>query len=82
MYPKGKLKSVPADYLLFTGIFSPDAARMTAFEYRRQWTLEHGRITIPRLEYMTLNRRVGVFFSAEDITSGLLGTNAGSICSG
>ena len=77
--PDGRIKTVPSDYMLYTGAFSADATAINEVEYRRGWTLEHGRVTIPRLEYMTLNHRVAIFFSAEDITSGLLGTNGWGI---
>ncbi len=75
LFPDASLKAVPDDYLLYTGAFSPDAAHITEVEYRKNWILSHGAQSKPRLQYMTVEGRVGVLFSEEDITHGLLGLN-------
>ena len=79
LFPQGKLKTVPANYLLYNGGISPDATRIDSVEYRKFWILAHGASTTPGLQYITVGGRVGVLFSAEDITSGLLGTNTWGI---
>jgi hypothetical protein len=79
LFPEGTRKLIPPEYFLYTGEFSPFAARIKGVKYRRYWVLEHGAQSAPRLEYMTINKRVGVFFSGEDITSGLLGTDTWGI---
>jgi hypothetical protein len=79
LFPKGKLKTVPSNYLLYNGGISPDATKITSVEYRKFWILAHGASNTPRLEYLTVGGRIGVLFSAEDITSGLLGTNTWGI---
>ncbi len=79
LYPEGKLKVIPPTYSLYTGNFSPDALKINEVDYRRYWTLQHGALKIPRIQYMTLAGRVGILYSAEDLTSGLLGTNSWTI---
>ena len=41
--------------------------------------LKNGALTAPRGKYMTLEGRVGVLCSEEDVTSGLLGTDTWGI---
>ncbi len=79
LFPTAKLKTVPATYLLYTGGISPDAVPINSVEYRKFWILAHGPLTTPRLQYMTVSGRLGVLFSEDDITSGLLGTNTWGI---
>ncbi len=79
LFPTAKLKTVPADYLLYNGNLSPNAVKIDSVEYRKFWVLAHGALTTPRLQFMTVEGRVGIFFSEEDITSGLLGTNTWGI---
>jgi len=74
-FPDSPLKIVPSTYTLYTGVFSPDALNISEVAFRRSWTLQHGFITVPRIQYMNINRRAAIFFSPEDLTSGLLGTN-------
>ncbi|HVS72999.1 MAG TPA: DUF4159 domain-containing protein [Phycisphaerae bacterium] len=75
LFPQGKLAPIPRTYTLYTGAFSPDAGHIGDVEYRKSWALEHGQQTAPRLKFMTINDRMAVVFSAEDVTSGLLGTD-------
>jgi hypothetical protein len=79
LFPEAQLKVFPANYALVTGSFAADASKITEVKYRRAWELQHGRLTQPRLEYLKIDNRVGVIFSAEDLTSGLLGTNTWGI---
>jgi hypothetical protein len=79
LFPEAKLRPVPADYLLYAGTFSPNAAKIGEVEYRRSWVLEHGQQSQPRLQYMTVGGRVGVVFSEEDLTHGLLGMNTAGV---
>ncbi|HUO10559.1 MAG TPA: DUF4159 domain-containing protein [Phycisphaerae bacterium] len=79
LFSDAKLKTVPANYLLYTGAFSKAATPIEQVEYRKWWVLKNGSLATPRLQYMTLEKRVGVLFSAEDITSGLLGTDTWGI---
>ncbi len=74
LFPQGKLATIPRTYTLYKGGFSPDAVTIGDVDYRKSWALEHGQQTAPRLEFMTLNNRMAVVFSAEDVSSGLLGT--------
>jgi hypothetical protein len=75
LFPQAKIGTVPRTYTLYSGAFSPDAVKIGEVEYRKSWTLEHGQQTAPRLQYMTINNRMAVILSNEDITSGLLGTS-------
>lgn len=75
LFPQSKLGTIPRTYTLYKGDFSPDALQIGEVEYRKSWTLEHGQQTAPRLLFMTVNNRMAVIFSNEDITSGLLGTS-------
>ena len=79
LFPEGKLKTVPANYLLYGGKFSPLAVPIDQVEYRKWWVLKNGALTAPRVKYMTLEGRVGVLCSEEDVTSGLLGTDTWGI---
>jgi hypothetical protein len=79
LFPQSTRKLVPPEYFLYTGTFSPLAANIKSVKYRRYWVLQNGAQTAPRLEYLTINHRIGVFFSGEDITSGLLGTDTWGI---
>ncbi len=79
MFPEGKLKTVPPDYVLYNGRVSPHALKIDSVEYRKFWVLAHSPLTTPRLQFITVEGRVGVLFSEEDITSGLLGTNTWGI---
>jgi hypothetical protein len=79
LFPQSTRKLVPTDYFFYTGSFSPLAANIKSVKYRRYWVLQNGAQTAPRVEYLTINHRVGVFFSGEDITSGLLGTDTWGI---
>ena len=79
VFPESKLKNVPPDYMLYTGSFTAHTAHIPEVEYRRYWVLSHGALTAPRIQYMNVNKRAAVFFSSEDLTSGLLGTNAWAI---
>jgi hypothetical protein len=78
MFPPATLKLLPADYTLFKGDFTRDTVKIPEVKYRRFSAFPQGQ-KAPRLEYMTINKRVAVFFSGEDITSGLLGTNTWGI---
>jgi hypothetical protein len=74
LFPQTRIGTIPRTYTLYNGEFSPDAVKISEVEYRKSWTLEHGQQTAPRLLFMTVNNRMAVVFSNEDITSGLLGT--------
>jgi len=78
-FPETPLRIVPQNYILYTGTFSPNALQIPEVSFRRSWTLVHGNLTTPRIQYMNINRRAAVFFSSEDLTSGLLGTNTWTI---
>ena len=92
VFPEGKLSVIRPEYSLFTGDMFPlyvddkpvrtpfpATAHIDEVEYRRLWVQEHGRLTVPRIQCMTLKKRAAVLFSAEDITSGLLGSNTWAI---
>jgi hypothetical protein len=79
LFPDARLRPVPADYLLYAGGFSPGAHKIDEVEYRKFWVIQHGAQTKPRLQFMTVGGRIGVLFSEEDITHGLLGMNTWGI---
>ena len=60
---------LPGDHLLFTQIAEPVEIRYRTFA--RHVLLENMRM--PRLRGMDVNGRIGIFFSAEDISGGLVG---------
>ena len=73
-WPDAALETLPPEHELYTA-FVPEAAPVKEIEYRKIWMLTHGASSTPHLGGIKVNGRLAVFFSAEDISSGLLGTN-------
>jgi len=70
MFPGEELKTLPPDHLLYTSIDGP--LEKTGF---RQYALRHLQLEsrAPQIKGIDVGKRVGVFYSALDLTGGLVG---------
>jgi len=70
MFPKDKLETLAPDHALFTA----GGGEADAIEYR-QFARRNGvgKITTPRLQGITINNRLAVIYSREDLSVGLVG---------
>ena len=76
--PGAVLAPIPATSRVHNGTIA-GASDTTRVGYRRYYRLKANNTTSPQLQGVMSNGRYTVFFSAEDITSGLLGTNTWGI---
>jgi hypothetical protein len=66
---------LPPDHAVYTQAASP----ITAFTYRDFARSRLGHITTPRIRTISVNGRPAVFFSAEDLSAGLVGQSVDGI---
>ena len=74
----GKLEMVSADDVLLNGTMA-DSVKEGTVDYRKFWLLKEGASTGSRVMGVKVNGRWGVLYFADDMTSGLLGTNTWGI---
>lgn len=79
IFPGRRLRTVPADYQLFTGAFSPKAGKIGEVAYRRAPGSTTAGDTRPKLEFLTIDNRLAVLFSEQDLTHGLLGYDTAGV---
>lgn len=74
MYPNALPAVIPTNDELYSGQI-PGTQAISEVKFRRYYVLTKHRNVTPQIQGIKLNGRWAVFFSPEDITSGLLGTN-------
>lgn len=77
-WPDAAAEVLPPEHELYKA-FCAEAGTIREVEYRKFWTLAHGPASVPRLMGVKVKGRLAVFVSAEDFSSGLLGTNTWGI---
>ncbi len=78
MCPNSKLEPIPLNSPIYNGSI-PRSIKADKINYRTFAAHPDGNEQTPRLEGVTLNGRCAIIFSADDITSGLLGTDTWGI---
>ena len=76
-WPDAALVTLPPEHELYTPFVV--GADTVPVEYRKFWILTHGPCSLFRVQALTVGKRLAVFFSADDISSGLLGTSTWGI---
>ena len=81
VFPKATIESIPSSSPICNGTLSGgvDLTGAKHLLYRTYYRQKAGTQTVPQLQGIKVGTRYAVIFSAEDVTSGLLGTNTWGI---